>query len=36
VEITGEKYVYLTYYVLLVGIKRCEWLQERTAWKASK
>ena len=35
-EVDGDKHVYLTYYVPLSGIERCDGLQERTVWKASK
>jgi hypothetical protein len=35
-EVTGDKYMYLTYYVHLVGIKRRNWLQECREMKASK
>jgi len=28
--------MYLTYYVHLVGVKRSDWLQEWTKWKAPK
>jgi len=34
--VIGDKYIYVTYYVHLVGIKRRNWLQECTELKASK
>jgi len=35
-EVIGDKYMYLTYYVHLVGTKRSDWLQKCTEWKVSK
>ena len=35
-EIIREKYMYLTYYVHLVGINRRNWLQERSELKTSQ
>ena len=35
-EVVGDKYMYLTYYVHLVGIKRRNCLQECTKFKTSE
>jgi len=35
-EAIGNKYIYLTYFVDLVGIKRNDWVEACTVWNASK